>query len=219
MKCEKYKIMLMDYIYDEISNEDKKQFELHLEDCDSCKADLKAFKTTSNVLNAWEDKDPDLNLTFSSNSKSWFSDFFETFKTIKLARGLAYTFGFILIFLSLSNMKIQIQDGNFSMEMGLFNLNSRVDTDLYVTKTELESAKMENLALVTKMLTDYSEKDRIQTVALLDNYYNSVEKDRNKEMKLVTNALEHIYSDTEQRFNKTEKAMNDLVRYVNYQNK
>ncbi|HEX42538.1 MAG TPA: hypothetical protein ENN81_10845, partial [Phycisphaerales bacterium] len=44
MTCHDYKDLMMGYLDDELTPEQRNRFEIHLSGCDSCRADLKQFR-------------------------------------------------------------------------------------------------------------------------------------------------------------------------------
>jgi hypothetical protein len=51
---------LLDYLYDELSVEERKAFEIHLNGCGACRTDLAALGGTRNALALWSPPDPEL---------------------------------------------------------------------------------------------------------------------------------------------------------------
>ena len=56
MKCSDAKILLMDFLYKEISDENKKLLKEHLSTCAACGQEFQSLKDTSKILKKWETK-------------------------------------------------------------------------------------------------------------------------------------------------------------------
>ena len=51
---------LLDYLYDELSADERKAFEIHLHDCSACRSELAALGSTRHALALWSPPDPEL---------------------------------------------------------------------------------------------------------------------------------------------------------------
>ena len=219
MKCEEFKTLIVDYIYDEISEKDREKLEKHLEHCSSCLAEFNEFKKTSGVLQQWEDEESDVNLTFETNKKRWFSDLWEKVQIGSTVRGMGLAFASVLILLSLANTKIQYKEGDFTFEMGFRkSQQAEIPSEMIMTKADLDQLKMENLAMISNLMQDYSKQNKVETVSLVNEYYKEIENKRKTDLQLVSGAIEKIHYGAEERINQTDRTLNDLIRYVNMQN-
>jgi len=87
-----------------------------------------------------------------------------------------------------------------------------------VTQTDLENLRKENYQIVAAILDEYSKRNRIETAMLLKDFYNDFNQRRQTDLKLVSNTVEQMYSGTEQRMDRTDRALGTLIQYVNMQN-
>ena len=51
---------LLDYLYDELSADERKAFEIHLHECSACRSELAALGSTRHALALWSPPDPEL---------------------------------------------------------------------------------------------------------------------------------------------------------------
>ena len=51
---------LLDYLYDELSADERKAFEIHVHDCSACRSELAALGSTRHALALWSPPDPEL---------------------------------------------------------------------------------------------------------------------------------------------------------------
>ncbi len=51
---------LLDYLYDELSADERKAFEIHVHDCSACRSELAALGRTRHALALWSPPDPEL---------------------------------------------------------------------------------------------------------------------------------------------------------------
>jgi len=103
MKCDDYRLLMMDALFDEISGTDKKTLDDHLESCSDCREKFQTLLATTQTLEKWEDVEPRVNLTFVSQPASRVSDFFNKLKTWKMPARLGVALALLLLLLSLFN--------------------------------------------------------------------------------------------------------------------
>jgi len=217
MKCEDFKLLMIDYLYDEISTDNRSKLENHLKSCKSCQEKLSVLKATSNTLKKWEDVDPKVNLTFVNESKTFFAGLIEKIRPVKILYGLGIACASLLIILSIANTSIRIKDGNFDLQMSLFKSSSEEQVNGKVTKTDVEELRRENINLVSNLLEEYSKQQRVETAMLFDEFYKNIEYKRQTDLRFVSSALQQVHYGAEQRLDQTDRALSSLIRYVNVQ--
>ncbi len=217
MKCEDFKLLMIDLMYDEISPDDRGKLENHLKSCKSCKEKFSALKATSNTLKRWEDIEPKVNLTFVNESKNFFAGFVEKIRPVRILYGLGIACASILIILSVANTNISVKDGNFNLQMSLFKTSPGEQERGKVTKMDLEELRRENINLVSNLLEEYSKQQRVETAMLFDEFYKNIEYKRQTDLKFVSSALQQVHYGAEQRLDQTDRALSSLIRYVNVQ--
>lgn len=217
MKCDDFKLLMVDALYDEISEDNRRKLDGHLKRCKICCEEFASLRATSNTLKKWEDVDPKTNLIFNKETKSLFSEFIEKFRPIKILYGLGIAFASILLILSIANTRIKVQDGDFDLQMNLFKTSYQEKVSSEVTIMDLEKLRRENLDLISHLLDEYSRQQKIETAMFLDEFYRNVEYKRQTDLKLVSGVLKQVHYDTEKRLNRTDEALGSLIRYVNLQ--
>jgi len=217
MKCSDYRMLMMDALYDEISGDNIKTLDTHLESCPDCREKYRALQVTTHTLEKWEDVEPHVNLTFVSQAASRFSDFFKNLKSWKLPIRLGVAVASLLLLLSLFNTKIQYSDGQFAFETNLFNRGQRNQSTELVTQTDLDNMRQENYQMVAAILDEYAKRNKIETAVLFDKFYNELDKQRQNDLRLVSNAVEQVQYGTAQRLERTDHTLGTLIEYVNMQ--
>jgi len=218
MKCNDYRLLMMGALYDEISKENRSSLDSHLKSCEECRAKYLALKATSQTLEKWEDVDPNVNLTFVTQPASPIADIVNKLKSWKIGLRLGLAVAAVLLLLSIINMRVQITDGQFAFETSLFRRSAQPVATETVTQTDLENLRKENYQIVAAILDEYSKRNRIETAMLLKDFYNDFNQRRQTDLKLVSNTVEQMYSGTEQRMDRTDRALGTLIQYVNMQN-
>lgn len=217
MKCDDFKLLMIDTIYEEISKEDHTKLDKHLKKCKGCRAEFASLKAISRTLQKWEEVEPKVNLTFVKETKSWIGDFIEKLRPVRILYGLGIAFASLLIILSIANTSISYKDGDFGLQMSLFKTSPEEQVSGKVTKMDLEELRRDNLNLVSHLLEEYSRQQRVETVMLIDEFYKNTEYKRLTDLRFVSGALQQVHYGAEQRLDRTDKALSSLIRYVNMQ--
>ena len=83
MKCDQMHSLMIDYLYDEISDKNRGILESHLATCEKCSAEINTLKSTSKILQKWEDVEPDFNLVMVSEKVTWLNNLKEKLEKSK----------------------------------------------------------------------------------------------------------------------------------------
>lgn len=126
MKCDMKQSELLDYYYDELNNENRKQFELHLAKCDECETALNELKLTSAALKKWEVPDPKLNMVFVAEKVDWTEKVKDIFHSVfpsnlHPAKSVAYGFAAVFMLFSFTNF-----EASYDSETGSFGISTSI---------------------------------------------------------------------------------------------
>lgn len=217
MKCEEYRLLMMDAIYDEITQDDLKILKNHLTQCSECRTKFETLKATTQTLAQWPDVEPGVNLTFVAQPASRLTELFKSLQTYRTPYRLGLALAAALVLLALINTRIHIGQGQFDFESSLLSHKSPPQTENLVTQTDLNNLRQENYQLVTAILDEHSRRNKIETAVMLDAFYNEIERKRQNDLRLVSNAMEQVQYGTTQRIEHTDRALGTLIQYVNLQ--
>ena len=218
MKCEEYRLLMMDAIYDEITPDDLKILKNHLKQCSECRTKFATLKATTQTLAQWPDAEPGINLTFVTQPASRFGELLKQLKSYKMPYRLGLAFATALVFLALINTRIHIGQGQFDFESSLLGQKPQPPTTNLTTQTDLDNLRQENYQLVAAILEEYSRRNKIETAVMLDAFYNEIERKRQNDLRLVSDAMEQVQYGTTRRIDQTDRALGTLINYVNLQN-
>jgi predicted anti-sigma-YlaC factor YlaD len=217
MKCEEYRLLMMDAIYDEITRDDLKILKNHLKQCSECRTKFAALKATTQTLAQWPDVEPGVNLTFVTQPASRIGELLKQLKSYKTPYRLGLALATALVLLALINTRIHIGQDQFDFESSLLGQKSSQTANL-VTKTDLDNLRQENYQLVAAILEEYSRRNKIETAVMLDAFYNEIERKRQNDLRLVGDAMAQVQYGTTRRIDQTDRALGTLIKYVNLQN-
>lgn len=222
MNCNDLKPLFMDYLYDEISEDDRKQLLAHLAQCRSCQAEFDALKKTSSVLQKWEDIDPDFNVIMVAEKVLWWSQLKNYITNAiprpkKIALGLVYaTVGFLLV-LSIANTQISYRQGEFKMSMGLFSKPAPQD-DVLTTEV-VKKLQEENYYLMSTLLQQSEARQRKEIAATVLQLQQNFERQRVEDLNLVGYGLNNIEQNTNRQIQQTGRSLNEIIQLINAQGK
>lgn len=219
MKCSDIKLMLMDFLYGEISDEDKALLQDHLAQCSICHDEVEALQHTSKMLQHWEDVDPRLNLVFVHESQSVWSRLIQwlPISSKKLAYGLAIGFAIVIMLLSIANIDLSYREGHFSLKMGLLP-RKEIQPTSTPNDELIAQIQQQNLQLMTTLIQQSEERQRKQVIATLTEFSRDIENRRTADLRLVGAGLDEIEKSVYTKLQKqTNNQLNNLIRYINTQ--
>jgi len=218
MKCDKYRLLMMDAIYDEITQDDLKILKNHLKHCSECQTKFATLKATTRTLARLPDVEPGVNLTFVTQPASRFGEFLKQLKSYKTPYRLGLALATALVLLALINTRIHIGQGQFDFESSLLGQKAQPQTVNLATQTDLDNLRQENYQLVAAILEEYSRRNKIETAVMLDAFYNEIERKRQNDLRVVSEAMTQVQYGTTRRIDQTDRALGTLIHYVNLQN-
>lgn len=218
MKCERFRSLIMDFLYDDISEEDRISFNLHLSQCEECRKEVESLKLTSRILRQWEDVDPDINAIPFSYKPSWILRLKNSISGLlphprKIAIGLACIFTGIFLLLAIANTEISFKDGNFKLSMGLLSHPARQENpnDLYAQQM-VEQLLNENIRLTRSLIQESETRQRKELTYALLILQNDIVHQRYQDMNLIEYGFDSIQKNTYQQIQQIDDTLNKLIR-------
>jgi len=116
MQCKDIKSLMIEDIYDEITSENKKLLQKHIETCDNCLDEYQELKGTSDTLKLWKDEKPK-NIEIPQMKAEP-----KKFKRVFLR--IAAVAASILLLLSVTNFRVSINNNGVDFSFNLFGLST-----------------------------------------------------------------------------------------------
>ena len=215
----------MDYLYDEISEDDRNLVLAHLARCQSCQQEIDALKNTSGILQKWGDIDPDFNVIMVTEKVSWSRQLKNYIENVlpqpkRIALGFVYAaVGFLLV-LSLANTRVSYREGEFNVSMGLFSKPAPETSppDVF-TKQVLEKLQQDNYYLMNTLLQQSEARQRKEIAATIMQMRQDFERQRVEDLNLVGYGLNNIEQNTNRQIQQTGRSLNELIQLINAQRK
>ena len=216
MKCKDVKILLMDFLYDEISNENKKLLQTHLSFCQTCREEFESLKEASHILQQSEEVESNLNLIFVSETNSIWEALKEKFSYSpkKLIYGFAIGFASILLLLSLINTEVNYENGNFSVKISLLPRQAERHEDA-ISEEVVVQLQQQNLQLLNTLIQQSEERQRKQLITTLSQFSRDFDNRRATDLRMVGVGMDEIEKSIYSRLEKrTNNQLNSLIRYI-----
>ena len=220
MKCDDTKLLLMDFLYDEIEPGAEKLLRTHLEICAGCRGEYEALQRTSVMLQAWKDEEPSQSFVFVEQRSSWL----EALKGVlfpahaplwgRLAFGLGVAAVTMLVLSAALNLEINYDEGRFSYKT---SLAPRQQNELTVeARSQLvEELQRENSELIARLMQAGYEQQRTELDRKLVSLATELNRQRQNDLMLVGRGLEEVQQRAATRFDQTNQMLNQLIRVAN----
>ena len=218
MKCDTAKSLLMDYLYDELVQENVAEFEQHLQACADCTADLKSLRETQKICRTLPEIEPAERLIFNeAPRKSLLGNLNLSWPRFSFARA-GYVAGlavFVLLVIgSLGNLQIQHDQNGFAVKMSLFPAKTQELTP-ELQEALLAKLREENQAI----LANYLQEERIRNEKKLDvmmaSYTQQRERQRRNDLQLIGRGLDAVRDSQNSQLLKYQQ----MIKNVNFPRK
>jgi Putative zinc-finger len=222
MTCDDSKILLMDFLYNEIAPEAEELMRAHLQNCAACRGEYEALSRTSLTLKAWENEDPRLHLTFVRESSSWLGALKEKFfpaaapRWGTLASVAAGVVLGVLFISALLNTEISFNNGNFTYRTSLLprqTPTATVDSQLVAQVRQQVEAQYQRLLLASQ------QQQRDELNRTLAQFATEISRQRQSDLQLVGQGLDAFQQHTNSRLQRNNEMLNQLLQSVKFQPK
>jgi hypothetical protein len=215
MKCKDSKILMMDLLYDEITNENKLKLENHLNQCKDCQIEYDGMKQVPNFLNKWEEESAPLHITFTAEENSIIEFFKNLVPNFNIVKKVGFGFATILFVMALFNTKVEMNDGNFSFETSLLKTKEQQPVKLTLSPEMLEQIRYENFKLTSQLLDNYETKDEKQTLLLLNNLVTEIRKERSQDYNNLVGTVNEAYTKNDYQIRQTNHTIDEIIDLIN----
>lgn len=212
--------LFMDYLYDEISKEEKTKLETYLKKNPQLRQELDELQQTRSLLQKMPEADPAQRLLVMEPRKRTFSQWWQEAKNIfpqsifgKTA--FAAAAGLILFFFigSIAQLHVETSGNGVAISMGY---SPTIDQGISNQQAEalVSQIREENAA----MLADYAEAINKQNEEQLQKVVDYFQEQRMNDLQLVDQTLDELQQNTNYRLRKTNQYLGEVLQTVSYQN-
>jgi hypothetical protein len=212
--------LFMDYLYDEISESDKKKLEKYLEQNPDIHKELEQLKQTRTVLQQMPDPDPAQQLLVMEPRERSFSQWWTQAKgliphSLPGKTAFAATAALVLFFLLGSLTQLHIDTSNDGLSIS-FGYSPTINQGLSQEEASALFAQIKEENAV--MLADYAGAINQQNKEQLQQVIAYFEEQRMQDLQLVNQTLNQLQENTNYRINRTNEYLGEVLQTVSYQN-
>lgn len=208
--------LFMDYLYDEITSEDKEKLETYLKEHPSLQEELDKLQQTGILLQRMPDEQPAQKLLVMEPRKrsigQWWQEAKNLFpQTMWGKTGFAIAAGFVLLMIIGSVAKVHIAptDAGYSMSLGYQPV---INQGLSARQAEalIDQIRQENAA----MLTEYAETMNRQNNQQLQQVVRYFEQQRINDLQLIDQNLNQLQQANGYRWQETNRFLSEVLQNV-----
>lgn len=220
MRCDDYKILFMDFLYNELNAEDEGRLKEHLKICESCRREYEELSKTSVLLRGWPDEEPESNLVFVNQPAGFLSRLRHLIWPSaaplgkKLLAGLSTAAVAVLLLAAVLNFELTKKGEDMNVRMSLL---PRSEVRQNIDSTIIKQLREQNLELINQVMLANREQQRQEMVRNLTQFAQEVHRQRQNDLMLVGHGLEQAQEWNDTRFQHTNEVLNSLIRTTTYQ--
>lgn len=224
MKCSMSKEKLVGYLYQDMEPEEQASIEAHLAQCPACRGTLEDLSSTTEILRAWPEEEPNMDLTFvqeeGSRGKVLKRGWLRGLLGRRPVMGVAFGIAAVLVILALVNLEVTYTQGDFQVSMSLLprpRAGSESVEDPPVTRGEFAAWQEESLQLMQEVIQMSEERQRRERDLTLVQFAQDLERRRYQDLRMVGRGLEVMEASTEDRFRRTGDVLHQLLTVAQLQ--
>ena len=210
MNCDITREQLIAYLYDEdIHPNERERLKVHIETCPSCNQTLEELGSTSRILNAWNDEQPNLDLVFVQERQPLWQNLLprrypKTWATASVAIAA-------ILILTFLNIEFAIRDGAFHTSIGLrtsdpseqiaiADTSEVISLDAPITRGEF-IIHQQNLIDYTHRLVQTSQNQQREEINnTFIRLVGELETQRQQDLLHIDRGLQILYNTQETRY-------------------
>ena len=208
---------MMDYLYDEMTPSEKKEFEKILEARPDLRKELNELRETAGLLASNPSAVPDYKpafLTISNESENRRNNKIKTLfsPAVKTLLGVAASILLILFGSSLAGLEMGQSEHGFYITFGqppAQQIESGMTEDQVINI--IEQMRIEQSLLLTSLLEQAQVQQNEQfneVITLMADYYD---QRREQDLMMIADGFEQLELQTYHRFNRTNAALGDII--------
>ncbi|HEX6982019.1 MAG TPA: hypothetical protein VF181_04600 [Balneolaceae bacterium] len=214
--------LFIDYLYEEISEEDKIKLEAYLEKNPKLKQELDELSQTRSLLQKMPDEEPSRKFLMMEPKKRSFSQWYQDAKKLlpqstfgKAGFAIAASVILFLFIGSVTRLHIETAGAGMSVSLG-YNPSVTVQKGIPADQVEaiVHQIKQENAV----MIAEYAKALEQQNDQQLQQVIAYFEQQRLEDLKLVNRALDEYQQNTNYRLLKTNRYLGEVLQTVSKQN-
>lgn len=208
--------LFMDYLYDEITSEDKKRLESYLQENPSMQDELDKLRQTRVLLQSMPAEDPSRKLLVMEPRERSFGQWWQDAKGLfpqtawgKTAFAIAASFLMVFLLGSVARVHVSSTDAGYSISLGYQPVINEGLSDEQA-EALITQIRQENAA----MLGDYAQAMNRQNQQQLKQVVQYFEQQRMNDLQLIDQNLDQFHQVSNYRWQQTNQFLGQMLQNV-----
>lgn len=224
MTKDEARILLMDYLYGELDNEQSRELELFLQNDEELKKEFEELNGTRSILKHLPVQNPaeqlvimEPNTETETNRESWWAKLTTLFlpQSAFGRSGFALaTFVFLFFMMgAFTDMNISTVDGGFNVSFGE---QAPVQTGYTAAQLEMiiTQVQQENAEMINEYVLAAQEQQELQFQQTLSTFAEFIDIQRESDLELFNYGLTSLEETTYNRFRQTDQVLGEIIQTV-----
>lgn len=225
MNKEEARLLLMDYMYDELDGAKKSELLEFIEQHDDLKQEFAELTQTQSFLHHLPVQSPAEQLVIMKPSKSSNQGFWESILNALTPRNAFAQAGFgvaVLAFVfivtgAITGVNLSYSDSGVQLGFGEIPQTQQSFSAAQVEQI-VQQIQRDNVALVQQVVADAQEQQNIQLEETFTSFASYLEGQRTNDLLLISSGLEDLKENTFTRFRQNEQVLGEIIQTVSYGN-
>ncbi|NBC03812.1 MAG: hypothetical protein GVY20_08930 [Bacteroidetes bacterium] len=226
MTDKEIKNLFMDYLYDEMSDEQKKQFEKELDTQPELKKELEELESTKKLIEGVPMETPSHKLVMMApeynqkeeDQKSTKPGFLKRYPGLVTVLAAAACMLVVLMGAAFTDLNIGQNDQGFYLAFGEVPSTQPVQQGMSEQEVRdmIDQIRQENSILLASMIEQVQVQQNEQleeAISVLTDYYD---QRRQQDLRLISEGLTQLEEDTYYRLRQTDETLGDLIYALSY---
>jgi hypothetical protein len=222
MNEKKAHALFMDYLYDELDSEQKKELELYLKHHPDMQDEFNELLETRNMLKNIPLEESTYQYVVIQPDKSqigvWFDGLKQVFMPRSLYSGSVLAFISILLitllFASVSRLQVMSNEAGWSVHFGSQPEIIQQGIDKETLNQILSAIRQENLMMVTSLVEESQLQNEIQLREAVTAILDYMDEQRSSDLQLVGRGLAEIEQENYYRYIRTNETLSELLQNI-----
>jgi hypothetical protein len=226
MNKETARSLFMDYLYDELKPDQRKELEQFLATHPELQKELEELGDVRSMLQHLPVQDPNEQLTMVELNQSGFQDWWNKLIESWIPKNGFVRTGFaiaslLILFVMLgafTQMNISINENSFQLAFGELQEPAQQVYSTEQVEYLLEQVRQENAAMVAEAVQAIQENQDEKLEQTLVNFADYVEQQRQNDLQMISAGLNNMEETYYTRFRQTDQVLGDLIQTVSTRN-
>jgi hypothetical protein len=225
MKCDILENKLIDYLYGELSQEERESVRQHIDECEDCRKELASLKQSRFLLNKLPVEPPPLPLTGLAEQPVHELSIKERILQLiphsmpgRLALAAA---SFLLLFIlagSFAHLKLEWNQQSFVISMGTQEKAANAQLSDKEKTALINQIQQQDLQIMQTLVNTTRKQDAQFYKQMFDEYAYAIQERQSEQMKALADHINAYYMNTNSRLQLTDKALDNLIQTIQYKN-